>query len=451
MKAKTRRSLRALLPLTLSMALVACQSISEPNTNPQTLQSASATAAKPSAHQTTQEPLPMIKWMQTPAYSDEVIFEQPGQATPRAALWQLTRQLHQNLQSEAGGRLSSPVSLWLALGLCAQGEAHPDPALLQALGVEDSAELSRAATSLLQNFKYAQPDLVADQIGLAHPQEQWASDYLDRVGRAYQFRPGYLDLQHPQAYEAINAYIKEQTNGRLDPFYTEPLEPLDLLLLQILTFQGTWNQPFSADAVVQDDFHVRLPDGTRMKHRVDYLQAKDYKAFMKQASGWQWIQIDYTNGLSAIIALPEDEQEPLNSASQRLYQYWAEHPDELQGGLPVSVDLKLPRFEMIARHDLLKQLNQPPYQSLLNLKEPVFLQARTPLRLSTAQQMVRLTVDEKGTRAEAATAIGVAKSEMFVPAQPLQFHVTRPFLFVLTDGETPLFVAEVEQPVSITP
>jgi serpin B len=73
-----------------------------------------------------------------------------------------------------------------------------------------------------------------------------------------------------------------------------------------------------------------------------------------------------------------------------------------------------------------------------------------PLYISNAFHKAFIEVDEKGTEAAAATAVVMAEGTGMRPEPPAQFHVDRPFLFVLRDriSGAVLFMGRVEDPTS---
>ena len=71
----------------------------------------------------------------------------------------------------------------------------------------------------------------------------------------------------------------------------------------------------------------------------------------------------------------------------------------------------------------------------------------TPLLPTDVVHQAVVSVDEKGTVAAAATAMMMAGG---APAEPLEFTVDRPFLFVIADTTTgaPLFLGRVLDPAA---
>lgn len=70
----------------------------------------------------------------------------------------------------------------------------------------------------------------------------------------------------------------------------------------------------------------------------------------------------------------------------------------------------------------------------------------TTLKIDAVQHEAFSAVDEQGT--EAAAATGLTASITSMPAQPVQFTVDRPCLFIIHDVATgvPLFLGRVTDP-----
>ena len=74
--------------------------------------------------------------------------------------------------------------------------------------------------------------------------------------------------------------------------------------------------------------------------------------------------------------------------------------------------------------------------------------AGEPLYVSSAQQKVKIQVDEEGTKAAAVTEILVGEGGMLWQEEPLELHFDSPYLYLLMDQETgvPLFMGMMENP-----
>jgi serine protease inhibitor len=98
---------------------------------------------------------------------------------------------------------------------------------------------------------------------------------------------------------------------------------------------------------------------------------------------------------------------------------------------PRTVDVWLPRFHFrssLRLDGVLAGMGMP--LAFSTLAEFPAIDPKEPLRLSSVRHEVEIEVDERGTRAEAATAVAgvLIKGD---ETEPLPFHADRPFVFAV--------------------
>ena len=74
--------------------------------------------------------------------------------------------------------------------------------------------------------------------------------------------------------------------------------------------------------------------------------------------------------------------------------------------------------------------------------------SQEPLYIADVRQAVRVQVDEEGTKAAAATAIGIATASAPVQEEIVEMNVNRPFIFAIAQKQTGtiLFAGAVNNP-----
>jgi serpin B len=114
------------------------------------------------------------------------------------------------------------------------------------------------------------------------------------------------------------------------------------------------------------------------------------------------------------------------------------------GLAPATVDLTLPRWETGSAVDLAPLLTE------LGLPVPGgALPGIAPdLEIGAAVHAADITVDEAGTEAAAATAVGIEITSAPLPGEVVTVVADRPYLFAVRHVETgaPLFVGRVADP-----
>jgi serpin B len=309
-------------------------------------------------------------------------------------------------------------------------------------------------------------------------QRGWSIEpaYLDAVASAFGAGLKLVDYAaDPQAArKTINAWVSQKTAGRIP----ELLEPPNvstltrLYLVNAIYLKANWLAEFPADRTASKSFS-RL-DGSKVKVPTMRLRG-DQEVPLVQGHGWRATELRYQGRdrsipLGMMLIMPDDlaSFEADMSAKQlakiaadltkertRLNESITHHDVEDCGIYPYSLDLSMPRFEVDTRAalgDALKALGMPLAFSdradFTGIHVP--LAADDAVHISDVIHQANITVDEKGTEAAAATAVGVDTGGCTGPApdKDIVLRLDHPFLFVLHDIETGavLFMGRVVDP-----
>jgi len=115
-----------------------------------------------------------------------------------------------------------------------------------------------------------------------------------------------------------------------------------------------------------------------------------------------------------------------------------------------KVALYLPKFKITSDFQLKKLLSSMGIKDafLLPLADFSGITGNKDLFISDVIHKAFVSVDEEGTEAAAATAIGMAK-ESFDPSLPKEFKADHPFIFLIKDDAsgTILFMGRVANPI----
>jgi serpin B len=250
-----------------------------------------------------------------------------------------------------------------------------------------------------------------------------------------------------KARKDINAWVERKTNDRIKDLI--PRGALDsssvLVLTNAVYFKGDWKTKFDPDATYDATF--RSPAGetdVEMMHRVDR-----YGYFEDDAV--RLLELPYEGGdLSMVVALPVDDAPSAltaleSSLSDSLLSSWVD-------GLSMrKIDVHLPRFRIEwgteeLRNELkalgMKQAFRPDAADFSGIG------ATRDLFISFVLHKAFVEVNEEGSEAAAATAVGIARTS--VPTPPPVFKADRPFLFMIRDRRSGsvLFLGRLSTPAS---
>jgi serpin B len=249
----------------------------------------------------------------------------------------------------------------------------------------------------------------------------------------------------------INAWVSEHTEAKItsliDPSAIQP--DSKLILVNAVYFMARWPEPFEEELTEPAPFYL-LPDSGAHTVEVDMMRLNsDFRYMQDEGQSFAALEIPY-RAMSMLVILPEQGQfwtveSSLDPARlDRVLDSLEEHP----------VHLQFPRFQMETSLELGRYLQELGLEDAFNADKADFSGITSDpqgLVLSEVIHQARIRVDEQGTEAVAATAIGwLAAGIEEDPVETVHFVVDRPFLFLIRDQETGtiLFLGRVLNPVA---
>jgi serpin B len=301
-----------------------------------------------------------------------------------------------------------------------------------------SALLGETAARGLVTFRA--PDTVWVQSGLPV-----RSEFTARLGDA---GATFADADFARAPEAareeINRVIAEQTEGRitglLPPDSVEPLTRL--VLANAVYLKAAWADPFPAAQTGDAPFYPDGPDRPGLTVRM--MRGTAARAYLR-GDQYQAVLLPYTDGGLAMAVIVPDG--PLTALRPAIATRGL-------GGILAGTDrhrvtLVMPRFRVEASFDLIPALRQLGVNEAFGDGADFSgITEAEPLRISTVAHKAYVDVDEQGTEAAAATAVGIKMLAAVRLPPPVTMVVDRPFLFAIihTATGTPLFLGQVSRP-----
>lgn len=320
-----------------------------------------------------------------------------------------------------------------------------------AMGALDRAAQPAAAVAGTRDpvLVLKQSDTVWTQQG--YPVRQ---DYLRVLAEAFDAGLRTTDFaKDPDgARKAVNALVEQQTNGQIKDLFGPGTvnASTGLVLTDALYLKATWQTPFPHSATSDQPFH-RLDGSTPQVSTMARTTALRYAQGSGGITGqpWQAVELPYLGGnLAMDLLVPA--QGGFDAFRKSLDQTQL---DRVLGELTdTQVDLTLPRFSFEASNDLSPALTGlglhsafGPGADLTGILDPG---AKQHLQVQAVVQKARISVDEDGTTAAAASGVVTGTSAVAPPRESAQLHIDRPFLFLIRDTHTgqPLFLGQVTDP-----
>jgi len=378
--------------------------------------------------------------------------------------------VYREIRSEEGNLLFSPYSISSALAMTYAGargetEAQMADALHFPLPQGDLHPAFQTLSAILAS-RSANPDVTLDVANSLWLQTGYSflDAYLALLGRHYETHPERVDFVHApvEAADAINEWVHQATRGMIE----EVLDPREisadtvLRIVNAIYFKADWAAPFPTEGTRARPFY--LLDGREIL--VPTMEKRDEIGYAN-GEGYHAVELPYSGGtLSLVVLIPREGPRMIGFGPSPLPVTGPIDPEDfaaferslnadrvasiLAGLRSTLVELVMPKFAYESRYALephLRSLGMPdaftPYVANLSGIDGTQL-----LFLSEATHAARIAVDEEGTVAAAATAIGAIP--VGLPPEPVPVVIDCPFVFLIRDCETGaiLFVGRVVDP-----
>jgi serine protease inhibitor len=242
-----------------------------------------------------------------------------------------------------------------------------------------------------------------------------------------------VDFGSPSAAKTMNDWVRAQTADRIRKVFDQVDPDTRLVLANAIYLKADWQQPF--DYTDRADF--RPADGAT--RQVPTMRVAADLRYARGA-GWQAVELPYAHSdLAMWIMVPDSDGSP-----DRLLT--ADSMAAVGAALrPGYIELALPKWDFSTEIDLADPLTRMGVRQAFTGAAD-FSGIQPGLYINQAIHRADITVDERGTRAAAVTAIGMAVSARVPPATVVK--ADHPFAFAIVHRPTgvPLFVGHVANP-----
>jgi serpin B len=296
-------------------------------------------------------------------------------------------------------------------------------------------------------------------------------DFLERIGAAFGSPLGLVDYMHDPAgaLDAINGWVSRQTMGRIPKL----LSPANihggtrLVLVNAVYLKAEWETAFYDDLTRDRPFTTL--DGDRVA--VPTMRMDQAAIPLAAGDGWRATELRYLapDGqapLSMTLVLPDDidafERSLKPAVVARIDRSLASEwdrvttvrdgtPDNECGSVAYATNLFLPKFGIDTRGDLVPALGAAGMRVPMSDTADFTGINDGGLAIGMVIHQANIDVDEKGTEAAAATAVGMDTTGGCGGPHPRTvktLRLDRPFVFLLRDTRTGaiLFMGRVADP-----
>jgi len=360
--------------------------------------------------------------------------------------------LYRQVAADPGNLFFSPYSLTSALAMTSAGAAGDTASQMAAVlhfslpparlhPALNRLDLELASHAQGQAFSLHSANALWGQQGFA-----FQPAFLETLAVDYAAGMHLVDFRSdPQAARAaINAWVSQQTQQRIQdlvpPGAVDPLTRL--VLANAIYFKADWAEPFTPEATRDQPF--TLLDGSQESVATMFQQSSFRYAEIGARA--QLLELPYAgNDLSLLVILPAPGQ------------FDALQADLGAGRLNVAADslssrevqVWLPKFHFEYALALNPNLAALGMTDAFDPNKADFsgMDGQRDLYIGSVLHKAYVAVDEQGTEAAAASAVGMQSLAMPV-ASPVEFKADRPFFFLIRDNPTGtvLFLGRVIDP-----
>ena len=351
----------------------------------------------------------------------------------------------------------SPISVWLAMAMVAEGaNGETQAELLKLLGCKTIEDLRTACAAMLKTLSVEDEGCVLDVHNSLWMAEaiggmpvHFHEDFLSVLGDTYRSEANTVDFSNFTAGQQIAEWITEQTRGKIevDP-QAMRFDPMTIaVLINTIYLKSGWTDPFDTLLTEQGVFYGTDPEtGDQTEITVDYMHRSDRNVTITQGDGWLRYRV-YLNTVGYISFVLPDEGISLD----RLLGSPEAIDKLLHKGIDktCNVSLQIPKFSFQDKMELTAILQSLGLAHCFDDDADFSRMSDPNCRIDSVLQQSYIGVDENGVEAAAYTMVSMRATGYFNPVEleTIEFHLTRPFFYSIEtyDGDV-LFIGTVTTP-----
>lgn len=325
----------------------------------------------------------------------------------------------------------SPLSIYMALGMTDNGAAGStrdsiDGALrLGSLSLED---FNANAKALISELPSSDP-----QVNLSVANSIWYNQtisplpsFLQATQENYNARVAALNFSSPSAVVTINQWVAAQTQQMIKSILDQISSDEILFLVNAVYFKGSWTYQFDASATKSAPF--TLANGA--------VESAPLMTTSKEASfdcfvndSLTMVDLPYGGGDFRMLALLPGAQTNIHTLASGLnaasLAYWESKMNT------ANIQLYFPKFNFsYSLADMTPELSAMGMRVAFQTGADFSDMYTIPVQISRVVHKTAIQVDETGTKASAATVIGITETD--VP-NIMSLLFDHPFVFVIQE------------------
>ena len=253
----------------------------------------------------------------------------------------------------------------------------------------------------------------------------------------------FSEVYSEKTVDHINSWVNDKTH-KMIPKILDPdsiNESTVSVLLNAVAFEGEWTEEYTKDNVTTEDFMNLNGTSTTADYLNStesiYIENDDAAGFIKP------YKTDKNGDYSFIAILPNEDIDIANYISSLT----ADTIDSLVNDQTYTdVLVKIPKFTFDSTYSLKNMLSDMGMPSAFYDADFSGITTSTDIVIGDVIHKTHIELDEKGTKAAAATAVTMFdNAAAFSPEEPKEVFLTRPFVFMIYDNtySCPIFIGKL--------
>ena len=343
--------------------------------------------------------------------------------------------------------LWSPINAYIGLSMLAEitdGDSRNE--ILDLFGVSD-IETLRSQVSAVWESVYEDDGneicTLANSLWLEDGLD-YNQDTMNNLAYHYYASVYQTDLGSDSANKSIGNWLNKNTGGMLkDRTDKIDLSPETILALySTLFFQAKWSDEFNSKNNTDAIFH-----GLNGDTNVTYMNKKLCQMNYYWHDDFSAVALSLKNGSTMWFILPDEGKttaDVLNGGAYGEMISLGDGEDGWQNKKYMKVNLSVPKFDVSSTVNLKDGLNKMGVTKVFDMESADFtaITSDSPVYVTAVNQSARVEIDEKGVKAATYIEIPGCGSAM-PPEEIIDFVLDRPFVFVISKGNLPLFTGVV--------
>lgn len=338
----------------------------------------------------------------------------------------------------------SSTSAYLCLGMVATGAGGDTATAFESVLATPLSRLSQncgTTTDFLETTQGATTLSIANSLWINEtftPKKAFTQSIKKEFGAEV------FKQELSQSKDAINQWVSQATNGLIPTLLDEAPSKNDvLILIDTIYLKAKWQTPFDPAMTAEGPF--TQADGTQTT--VPYLTSDDYNCPYINEGDVEGVILPYDDDKTAFVALRPTGGQGVREMVASLSA--ADLDALLAKAEDKPLKLKVPKFEKETTFTMNNALTTMGLGLAFNPQKADFSAIGDQLFLSSVLQKAKITVDEAGTEAAAATAATIRVTAL-PPDSLTSVTFDSPFAYYVIDQTTgiPLFSGILDSPQS---